>query len=116
MTKNITAMQVAEVINQKSNARITPKSLCKRLLENGLEMSPASASVALNKMVMSGAIRVAIDIKNKRYYIANVKTIEVVKRQQQRFENKSTQKTYNKVFWGDKLSGVGTVLISGMRD
>jgi len=51
MKKAYTSLQVAAVIAQNSNAKITHTSLCKRMLENGMEMSAFASRVALKSLL-----------------------------------------------------------------
>ena len=133
----ITAVQVAQVISQNPHIIITSTSISKRMLENGIEMSANSAGVALNKMVKLGAIsKVDCDTQSKKYQaskktlpiIIEVENQKIIKQNQGRAERAAARKELkkiackkpeikkNKVFWGDKLSGVGTVFISGACD
>ena len=136
MQKRFTTLQIAEVINQNSNARLTATSLVKRMLENGMEISARSAVMGLNKMVKLNAVHISKRNGNIKYYIAGAKTLGIIQEHQrlegrrkslvkssnyavyQEIVNQKSKETRdkNKVFWGDRIMGVGTVFISGVRE
>jgi Fe2+ or Zn2+ uptake regulation protein len=133
----ITAVQVAQVISQNPHIIITSTSISKRMLENGIEMSANSAGVALNKMVALGAIsKVDCATQSKKYraskktlpIIMEVENQRIIKHNKGKAERALARKELkkvickkpsinkDKVFWGDKIMGVGTVFISGVRE
>ena len=133
MSKITNAVTVAELLSNHVNEKLMARDVLEILQGAGMNLSTSSARKAVDKMYDYQALSKYVMKGKRTFYVVHEDTlVKVIQFEKQRLRelksNKRKPKEYakstckkpeikkNKVFWGDKLSGVGTVFISGACD
>ena len=127
MTKITGAVHVADALNNHVNEKLMAKDVLKILQGAGMNISTSSARKAVDKMYDYQALSKYVMKGKRTFYVVHKNTLlKVIQFEKQRLKelksNKRKPKEYakstctNRIRWGDRLSGVGTVLVLGACD
>ena len=127
MSKITNAVTVAELLSNHVNEKLMARDVLDILDGAGINMSISSARKAVDKMHDYQAMSKYVMKGKRTFYVVREDTLlKVINFEKQRLRelksNKRKPKEYakstctNRVRWGDRLSGVGTVLVMGACD
>ena len=127
MTKMTSAVSVAEALSKHVNEKLVARDVLDILQGAGINISISSARKAADKMHDYQAMSKYVMKGKRTFYVVHEDTLlKVIQFEKQRLKelkpNKRKPKEYakstctNRIRWGDRLSGVGTVLVLGACD
>jgi len=127
MSKITNAVTVAEALSNHVNEKLMARDVLEILQGAGMNISTSSARKAVDKMYDYQALSKHVMKGKRTFYVVHENTLlKVIQFEKQRLRelksNKRKPKEYakstceNRIRWGDRLSGVGTVLVMGACD